>query len=74
MYSILPISERPIRFLGRSISDSLLDRNDRGIARIEKQYLKISWKCFKLMTSQLMTSYRKTNISKEKKIMITNFP
>ena len=34
MYSIPPISERPIRFLGRSISDSLLDRNDRGIARI----------------------------------------
>ena len=37
----------------------------RGVARILKKYLEISWKPLKMMASQLMTSYRKTNITKK---------
>ena len=46
----------------------IIFRNEeRGVARILKKYLKISRKFLKLMKSQLMTSYRETNITKKKK-------
>ena len=38
-----------------------------GVARILKKYLEISRKFLTLMRSQLMTSYRETNIAKKKK-------
>ena len=39
--------------------------NFRDEARIQEKYLKISWKFLTLMTLQVMTSYRETNIAKK---------
>ena len=46
--------------------DQKLSADYRGLARIYKKYLRILRKFLTFMTSQLMTSYRETNITKKK--------
>ena len=41
-------------------------RLNKGEATIQKKYLKISWTFLTLVTSQVMSSYRETNIAKKK--------
>ena len=41
--------------------------NFRDEARHQEKYLKLSWKFLTLMTLQVMTSYKETNIAKKRR-------